>query len=206
MKTKAGILAIVSAALLVGVSVLPVQALDVGGVSIGGGSNGSTTASVGQGSTTATATLGGGTNVASATLGTSGTGLDVGIGGGSGSLVTTSSSDGTTYADVNLGLDSLGLSSVSSTLNGVTDTVGTTLGSTDVGDVTGGLGGAAGGLGGAAGGIGGDGVGVQVAAEFANYSGGQQQQLKVQCRSILTSPGAFDPNLVALCRMIAQIH
>jgi hypothetical protein len=71
--------------------------------SIGQGSNGGTSVSVGQGSASVSATVGGGSSVGSATVGAAGTSTTATVGNGSGDLVSTSSDGSNTSADVNLG-------------------------------------------------------------------------------------------------------
>lgn len=199
MKNTAQIMA-VAGALLIGASFVPAYGLDLslGGVDATAGSSGSggTTASVGSGGSTGSATVGGGSNVASVSTGAAGTGGNVNVGGGSGQLITTDNNGGTTNANVNLGLASLGAGGVNDTVNGITGPAGNALDGVNVPGVPG-AGGPGSGLGGSF---------TQVSSQFAALGAGQQQQLRLQCRSILANPGAFDSDLVALCGMISRIR
>ena len=214
MRTSNRILAITAAALLLGVSMAPANALDlnVGGISLSLGSsgNGGTTASVGTsaGGIAVSATLGGGSNLATAGVGTGGTGLIVGVGTNEGSLLTTSSSNGTTSANVNLGLGGLG-GTANGLVNTVTDPVGNLLDGGGLGGLLPGGGNGGGGNGGGGNGGGGNGGGLtptQVASAFGGASGADQDLLRRQCRSVLANPARFEPNVVELCRVIARLQ
>ena len=209
MRTSNRILAVTAAALLLGVSMAPANALDlnVGGISLSLGSsgNGGTTASVGTsaGGIAVSATLGGGSNLATAGVGTGGTGLIAGVGTNEGPLLTTSSSAGTTFANVNLGLGGLG-GTANGLVNTVTDPVGNLLDGGGLGGLLPGDGTGGGGNGG--GGNGGGLTPTQVASAFGGASGADQDLLRRQCRSVLANPARFEPNVVELCRVIARLQ
>ncbi len=195
MTTKFGIIASISAALMLGVASLPAQALDisVGGTSVSGGSsgNGGTSVSVGGGGTSTGATVGGGTNVASVGASTGGTNVGVGIGTTNGDLIATNTSDGNVQGNVNLG----GLGAANGTVNGVTGPIGDLLDGVDLGSLPGG------GLPGGGGAINSGGLG----GAYATLSPSDQRALKIKCRSVLSSPASFNANTVALCRLIASL-
>ena len=196
--TKRGLIACASAVALLGTA-FSAHALDlsVGGisVSVGSGSGGGTSVSVGGGGGTGvSATIGGGSNIVSTGVGAGGTGLNVGVGSAGGPLITTNQTGGTTSANVNLGLGDAGLGDIQGLLNSLSGTTGDLLDGIDFGDIGGPGGGPGGGVGGA-------GFGVA----FASLSAGEQQFLRLRCRAVLSSPTAFDSNIVALCRMIAKL-
>ena len=140
-------------------------------------------------------TLGGGSNIASLGTGTGGTGVTAGIGNTNGDLITTNTDNG---ASANVNLGSLGLGGANDILNGFTDPLGNTLDGVDLGGLPAGGGGGAGG-----GGIGGGGGGIGGA--FAALSPADQRQLRIRCVSVLGSPGRYNANTVALCRLIARL-
>jgi hypothetical protein len=108
----------------------------------------------------------------------------VGIGTNSGPLLASTTGPDGGSTSVNLGGATSGLG-------------GTGLGNIDLGDL---------GIGG--GGNGGDGNGAtfnEVRVAFGSLGSGEQQQFRIRCRAVLTSPQAFDASLVAMCRMIAKI-
>jgi hypothetical protein len=118
----------------------------------------------------------------------------VGIGTNSGPLLASTTGPDGGSTSVNLGGATSGLG-------------GTGLGNIDLGDL--GLDGTdLGGLLPGGGGNGGDGNGAtfnEVRVAFASLGSGEQQQFRIRCRAVLTSPQAFDASLVAMCRMIAKI-
>ena len=187
MKTKSRRLIMpASAALLAGAAV-PATALDLsaGGVSVSSGSSsgGGTSVSTGTGGT---ATLGGGSNIASVGTGAG----SVSVGNTNGNLVSLNGTD----ASVNLGGLGLG-SGVNNTLNGVTGPLGTTFDGVNTGGPPG-TGGQPPGGGGIA--------GARVAAAFGGLSIADQQQIRLKCRAVLTSPSSFNAETVALCRLLAR--
>ena len=195
-------LSLATAALLIGVALSGAQALDVGGVSIGGGDSGGTSVSAGAGGdTSASATVGGGSNIANAMLGTGGNTVNANIGNTPGDLITTDTSNGATQANVNLG----GLGLDNGPVNGVTDPLGDTLGGIDLGGLgLPGLGGGAGG-GGAGGGGGGTISPTQVGAAFGGLAPQDQRILRDRCGQVLASPGSYAAGVVSLCRVIARL-
>ena len=185
MKTL-NLIVLASAAMFASAS-LPAMALDlgVGGVSVSNGStsSGGTSISAGTGGTSGDVSLGGGSNIASVGADTGGTGGSLAIGNTSGDLVSVNGTD----ASVNLG--SLGLGSgINDTVNDVTGPLGTTLDGADLGGLPGGGGGAA---------------GTQVATAFAGLSIGDQQQIRLKCRTVLGDPSGYSAETVALCRLLA---
>jgi hypothetical protein len=124
--------------------------------------------------------------------------LDVGIGGGGGSVASVSSGNvGGTNTGVSIGTGPGSLVSLGS--DGSTSAAGVNLGglTNSVTGLTGNVGGL--GLGGGT-----TITPAKVGVQFAGMSGGQQARLRVRCANILGSPGAFDAELVALCRIIAS--
>jgi hypothetical protein len=190
------ILAATSAALLIGAACVPAQALslNVGGISVGGGSggNGGTHVSVGAGNTGVNATIGGGSNVATVGAG----GASVGVGTTTGNLIT--SNGGTT--NVNLGGVGGGVgNTISNTLNGVANPVGTTLDGVNP-DLPG-----LPGLGGVGNALGGGLNATEVASAYGELSGADQQLLKVRCKAVLMNPVTFDAGMIKLCRILGQL-
>lgn len=187
MKTL-NLIVLASAALFASASV-PAMALDlgVGGISVSGGStsSGGTSISAGTGGTSGDVTLSGGSNIASVSADTGGTGGSLSVGNTSGDLIGLNATD----ASVNLGGLGLG-SGINNTLNGVTGPLGTTLDGVNVGGLPGGGGG-----GGAA--------GIRVAAAFGGLSAGDQQLIKLKCRTVLGNPSGFSAETQALCRLLA---
>jgi hypothetical protein len=172
-----------SAVILAGAALTPATALDldVGGahVSAGSGSDGGTSAGAGTGGTSAGATVGGGSNIGSATVGTGTNRGTVRIGTTSGSLVDLNSAGGQTNGSVNLGFGG----AANGPLNGVTGTVGGVLDGIPGGAVTPGA----------------------VGGAVSNLTSGQIQALKLQCGEILSNPGRFDAELVALCSILRKL-
>ncbi len=201
------IVAATCASLLLAVSAVSASALDVrvGGISIGAGSgsNGGLSVGVGVGNTKATVGVGGGSNVASVGVNnTNGPGLNVGVNNASGPLISTTSSGGKTNANVNLGLGGPnGL--VGGVVNGVTGTVGGILDDVTLPGI---LDPQGPGTPGGPGGPGGPGVsGPQLVNAYGGLSGGEQQALKVKCRSVLMNPRAYDHETQRLCAMLKRL-
>jgi len=201
MTKTAQLISITAAALMLGAAI-PAQALDVsvGGASVSGGSGGSdgsgTSVSVGSGDTSVGATVGGGSNIADVDANAVGTGTNATIANTDGNLVDLNSEDGNTDADVNLGGLGLG-GGANDVVNGITDPLGDLLDGIDLGDLPGG---------GDAGGGGGGGVtGPGIVSAFGGLSVRDQQALRVQCRSVLNNPSAYNANTIALCRLIARL-
>lgn len=198
--TKTANLVAVAAALMIGAAI-PAQALDlsIGDTSVSAGSGGSdsggTSVSLGSGDTSTGVTVGGGSNVASVGASTGGTSANVGIGNTSGDLVTLDQNGGTTTGNVNLG--GLGLGGGANNLvNGVTGPLGTTLDGVNLGGLPGTGGPGAGGGGGAGGGV---------VAAFNSLTTRDQQALRIQCRTVLSNPSAFNRNTVALCSLVGRL-
>ena len=216
MNAKSRILAVVSAALLLGVTLAPASALDLnlGGINVTGGSGGTggTGTHIGAtvGSTSVNITLGGGANLASAGVGTGGTGVNAIVGSGDGPLLTTSNSNGTTTAMVNLGLGGLSGGPLTMPSTGITDPVGDLLDTANIpggGNGGGGNGGGGNGNGNGNGGPGGGGLmPPQLASAFGSLGASDQEMLRNRCRTVLLDPARFDPSLAELCRIIARME
>ena len=179
MKTKSAILAFASAALLLGISIAPVAALDLnagqGGVAVTGGPLG----------TTGNVTVGG-ANVAQVGGDANGTGALATITNNNGNLVNLGQGGGTTNGTVNLG--GLGLGGLLPDVGG-----------------GGGGGGGAGGGGAGGGNGGGNQSATQVASAYSALGGGDQQAIKLRCRNVLSQPAGYSADTVQLCRLIARI-
>jgi hypothetical protein len=134
---------------------------------------------------------GGGGNVASVSSGnTANTNTKGTVSTNPGSLLSATSANGQTNAAVNLG-------SLTNGINGVTNGGGLPgLGTVPPVSVD---------IGGGGAGAGGGGLNTgAVTAQLSNMGGGQAAALRIRCASIMASPGAFDAQLVALCRIIAH--
>lgn len=196
MKTTHRILAITSAALLLGFS-MPAQAIDVnvGGLGVNATTGGGNVATVGV---TTDRSGGGGTN------------LNAVVSNSDGSLVDVQSEDNTTTGNVNLGgtgnLAGIGGDGGGGGVGGTgLDDIEIDLGGLLPGGILpGGGNGGAGGNGGP-GGAGGIVTGTQVANSFNSLSGSDQTALRIQCRTVIENPEAFDPSTLALCRLLMRM-
>lgn len=139
----------------------------------------------------ANVSIGGGSgSVASVSSGpAANTSTTANIGNTSGPLATATSDGSTSNANVNLGA-ARGNGQIANTINGLLNGVD-----------NGGLG--AGGVG-AGGGLGAG--GAQVAAVVSGMSTGDRAALRARCGDIMATPGAFDSQLVSLCRILAKLH
>lgn len=177
MKTTQRILAITSTALLLGIA-LPAYAIDVnvGGVGVSATTGGGSVATVG---------------VTSDAGGNSGTDAELVISNTDGSLVDLQNEENSTTGTVNLG-----------GAGGLGDLGGIDLGDLDLGDI----GGIDGVLPGGDGAGGGTDAEAQVVASFNALTGSEQTVLRARCRAVMMNPDAFEPSLVALCRIIATVN
>ena len=139
---------------------------------------------VGGVSVSSGSTSSGGTSVSAGTGGTSG---DVSLGGGS-NIASVGADTGGTGGSLSVGNTSGDLVSV----NGTDASVN--LGSLGLGSGV-----DAGGLAGGDGGAG----SAQVAAAFGGLSAGDQQQIRLKCRTVLGDPAGYSAETIALCRLLA---
>jgi len=176
MRTSNRILAVTAAVLLLGASFAPAHAIDLNIGGIGISAN-----------------LGGG-SVASVGVSSGPTGgqaVNLAVNDTSGDLIELNQNEDQVDGAVNLGLGDLGLDGLGLDglgLGGLDDLLGGGLDGILPGDDTGG------GL-----------TPTQLASGFGGLAPADQQLLRNRCRAVLNNPGAFEPSLAELCRIIARL-